>query len=32
MITTFGTYDNEYYKELVQNQLTMDDLFIDIRR
>jgi AAA+ ATPase superfamily predicted ATPase len=28
MITTYGTFDNEYYKELVQNSLTLDDLFI----
>lgn len=28
MITTFGTTDNEYYKELVQNSLTIEDMFI----
>jgi hypothetical protein len=27
MITTFGTLQNEYSRELVQNELTMDDLF-----
>jgi len=32
MITTYGTYDNEYHKELVQNEVTMDDLFIDTKR
>jgi len=32
MITTFGTTNNEYYKELVQNQVVMDDLFINIER
>lgn len=27
MITTFGVADNEYYKELVQNEVTIEDLF-----
>lgn len=27
MITTFGTVDNEYYKELVQSEVTLEDLF-----
>jgi uncharacterized protein len=27
MITCFGTNNNEYYKELVQNQLVLEDLF-----
>jgi len=27
MITTFGTKDNEYNKELVQNQVTLNQLF-----
>lgn len=27
MITTFGILDNEYYKELVQSEVTLDDLF-----
>lgn len=28
MITTFGIQPNEYSRELVQNELTMDDLFL----
>jgi len=28
MITTFGVTDNEYYKELVQNEVVLDDLFL----
>ena len=28
MITTFGTSNNEYYKELVQSEVTLEDLFI----
>ena len=27
MIATFGTVDNEYYKELVQSEVTLEDLF-----
>ena len=27
MITTFGVTDNEYYKELVQSEVTLEDLF-----
>lgn len=27
MITTFGVVDNEYYKELVQSEITLEDLF-----
>lgn len=27
MISTFGTADNEYYKELVQSEVTLEDLF-----
>lgn len=27
MITTFGVKDNEYYKELVQNEVTLNQLF-----
>ncbi|MBK7524642.1 MAG: ATP-binding protein [Saprospiraceae bacterium] len=27
MVTTFGTLDNEYYKELVQNEVTLEDIF-----
>lgn len=28
MITTFGVLNNEYYKELVQSEMTLDDLFL----
>jgi len=27
MVTTFGTVQNEYYKELVQSEVTLEDLF-----
>ena len=27
MITTFGLEGNEYYKELVQSEVTLEDLF-----
>ncbi len=27
MVTTFGTRNNEYYKELVQSEVTLEDLF-----
>jgi len=29
MITTFGVSDNEYYKELVQSEVVLDDLFLE---
>jgi hypothetical protein len=27
MVTTFGVKDNEYHKELIQNQVTLNQLF-----
>jgi len=27
MVTTFGLFDNEYCKELVQSEVVLDDLF-----
>ena len=29
MITTFGVTDNEYAKELVQNEVRLEDLFVE---
>jgi hypothetical protein len=28
-ITTYGLTNNEYYRQLVQNSLSLDDLFLD---
>ena len=30
MITTFGTSNNEYFKELVQNSIVLEDLFLEL--
>ncbi|MCH5689206.1 hypothetical protein LWM68_36170 [Niabella sp. W65] len=27
MITTYGLYENKYSRELIQNSITLDDLF-----
>ncbi len=32
MITTFGLVQNAYARSIIQNELTMDDLFGDVRR
>jgi len=29
-VTTFGVNQNKYSKQLIQNELTMDDLFLDL--
>jgi hypothetical protein len=29
-ITTYGLTNNEYYRQLVQNSLSLDDLFLDL--
>jgi hypothetical protein len=30
MISTFGIHPNEYSREMVQNELTMEDLFVPL--